>query len=255
MNPIDMFGLKNQVAIVTGSAAGIGQGIAELFAAAGASVVVGDLDIERADCVAEKIYQAGGQAISVYCDVTSEASRMDLVDAVLDEFGKVSILVNNAGGGGPQPFDMPLEQFESVYRLNVFSGFHLSQLCAPQMENNGGGTILNISSMAAENKNKRMTSYASSKAAVNHLTRNMAFDLGPKGIRVNAIAPGAIKTTALASVLTPEIETTMLQRTPLSRLGDPSDIAYTALFLCSPAASWISGQVVTVNGGGTQELD
>ena len=153
------------------------------------------------------------------------------------------------------PFNMPLEMFESAFKLNVFSGFNLSQLCAPQMEKIGGGAILNISSMAGENKNYRMTSYASSKAAVNHVTRNMAFDLGPKGIRVNAIAPGAIKTAALESVLTPEIEATMLRHTPLARLGEPSDIANTALFLCSKAASWISGQVITVNGGGTQELD
>lgn len=255
MNVFERFSLKDQVAIITGSAAGIGQGITELFAAAGASVVVSDLDIEKADCVADKIYKAGGQAISVFCDVASEASRMDLVDAALDEFGKVSILVNNAGGGGPQPYDMPLETFESAYRLNVFSGFHLSQLCVPLMAKIGGGAILNISSMAGENKNKRMASYASSKAAINHLTRNMAFDLGPKGIRVNAIAPGAIRTDALESVLTPEIETLMLRRTPLSRLGEPSDIANTALFLCSPAASWISGQIITVSGGGTQELD
>jgi 7-alpha-hydroxysteroid dehydrogenase len=106
----------------------------------------------------------------------------------------------------------------------------------------------------AENKNVRMTSYGSSKAAVNHLTRNMAFDLGPRGIRVNAIAPGAVKTEALASVLNPEIEKEILRRTPLGRLGETSDIGYAALFLCSPAAAWISGQILTVSGGGTQEL-
>jgi 7-alpha-hydroxysteroid dehydrogenase len=109
--------------------------------------------------------------------------------------------------------------------------------------------------MAGENKNVRMTSYGSSKAAVNHLTRNMAFDLGPKNIRVNAIAPGAIKTDALAKVLTPEVEKTMLKHTPLGRLGQATDIAYAALFLCSPAAEWVSGQVLTVSGGGIQELD
>jgi len=109
--------------------------------------------------------------------------------------------------------------------------------------------------MAGENRNVRMTSYGSSKAAVNHLTRNMAFDLGPQGIRVNAIAPGAIRTDALAGVLTPEVEKTMLRHTPLGRLGKPEDIAHAALFLCSPAASWISGQVLTVSGGGVQELD
>ncbi|MNT87772.1 7-alpha-hydroxysteroid dehydrogenase [compost metagenome] len=100
-----------------------------------------------------------------------------------------------------------------------------------------------------------MASYGSSKAAVNHLTRNVAFDLGPKGIRVNAIAPGAIKTQALATVLTPEIEQAMLKHTPLGRLGQPQDIANAALFLCSSAAAWVSGQVLTVSGGGVQELD
>ena len=255
INPFEKFALNDQVAIITGSAAGIGREIAEFFAAAGASVVVGDLDIDKADSVAEKIYKTGRQAISVFCDVTSEASRMDLVDAALDEFGKVSILVNNAGSGAPQSFDMPLETFEFAYQLNVFSGFHLSQLCALQMEKIGGGSILNISSIAGEYKDKGMTSYASSKAAINHLTRNMAVDLGPKGIRVNAIAPGAIKTAALESILTPEMESFMLRRTPLLRLGEPSDVANAALFLCSPAASWISGQIITVNGGGIQELD
>jgi 7-alpha-hydroxysteroid dehydrogenase len=109
--------------------------------------------------------------------------------------------------------------------------------------------------MAGENKNQHMASYGSSKAAMNHLTRNIAFDLGPKGIRVNAIAPGAIKTQALASVLTPEIEKAMLKHTPLGRLGQAEDIANAALFLCAPASRWISGQVLTVSGGGMQELD
>ena len=109
--------------------------------------------------------------------------------------------------------------------------------------------------MAGENKNHGMTSYSSSKAAVNHLTRNLAFDLGPMGIRVNAIAPGAITTHALATVLTPEIEQQMLKHTPLGRLGEPQDIANVALFLVAPASSWVSGQVITVSGGGTQELE
>lgn len=114
--------------------------------------------------------------------------------------------------------------------------------------------MVNISSMAGENTNVDMASYASSKAAVNHLTRNIAFDLGPSGIRVNAIAPGAIRTQALATVLTPEIEQAMLATTPIGRLGTPQDIAYACLFLCAPCSSWISGQVLTVSGGGVQEL-
>jgi 7-alpha-hydroxysteroid dehydrogenase len=109
--------------------------------------------------------------------------------------------------------------------------------------------------MAGENKNRRMASYGSSKAAQNHLTRNIAFDLGPMNIRINAIAPGAIRTAALGSVLTPEMEKTVLKHTPLGRLGEPSDIANAVLFLVSPLSSWMSGQVLTVSGGGVQELD
>ncbi|MFB2891780.1 7-alpha-hydroxysteroid dehydrogenase [Aerosakkonemataceae cyanobacterium BLCC-F50] len=255
MTVLDAFKLDDQVAIVTGSGAGIGRGIAELFAASGAAVVVSDLKKETADIVAEGINANGGKAIAVACNVTNNEDLENLVQEAIDSFGKITILVNNAGGGGPKPFDMPMDTFIWAYKLNVFSVFHLCQLCAPHIEAAGGGAILNISSMAAENKNINMASYSSSKAAESHLTRNIAFDLGPKNIRVNAIAPGAIKTDALATVLTPEIEKAMLKHTPLARLGQPNDIAYAALFLCSPAASWVSGQVLTVSGGGVQELD
>lgn len=255
MSVTEAFALGNQVAIVTGGGAGIGKGIARLFAAAGAAVAVSDLKVDTAEAVAAEIRAEGGRAVGLACDVTNEEARAVLVKGTVEAFGKVSILVNNAGGGGPKPFDMPLSTFVWAYELNVFSTFRLAQLCAPHMEAAGGGAILNISSMAGENKNVRMTSYASSKAAVNHLTRNMAFDLGPMGIRVNAIAPGAIRTDALATVLTPEIERAMLKHTPLARLGEASDIAHAALFFCSPAASWVSGQVLTVSGGGVQELD
>ena len=252
---LDAFKLEDQVAIVTGAGAGIGRGIAELFAQAGASVVVSDLKEETARAVVEGIKAQGGKAFAVGCDVTNNQALENLVKSTLDTFGKITLLVNNAGGGGPKPFDMEMDTFIWAYKLNVFSVFHLCQLCTPHMEAAGGGAILNISSMAGENKNKKMAAYGSSKAAASHLTRNIAFDLGPKGIRVNAIAPGAIKTDALATVLTPDVEKVMLKHTPLSRLGQPSDIAYAALFLCSPAASWVSGQVLTVSGGGVQELD
>lgn len=250
-----MFRLDGQVALVTGGGAGIGKAIAEMFAGAGASVVVSDLHAETAEAVAKGIRAAGGNALGIACNVVEEAERVAAVEFAVKNYGALTILVNNAGGGGPKPFDMPMSDFHWAYDLNVFSLFHFCQLAAPLMADAGGGAILNISSMAGENKNKRMASYSSSKAAVNHLTRNIAFDVGPMGIRVNCIAPGAIKTQALASVLTPDIEKAMLKHTPLGRLGEGTDIAAAALFLCSPAAQWVSGQVLTVSGGGVQELD
>jgi 7-alpha-hydroxysteroid dehydrogenase len=247
--------LQGDTAIVTGGGSGIGRAIAERLAQAGAAVVVSDLDAGTAQEVADGIAAAGGSAAAAACNVTLEQDRAAVVDLAAARFGGPTILVNNAGGGGPQPFDMPLEKFAWAYELNVFSAFRLCQLCAPLMAGRGHGAIVNISSMAGENKNAHMTSYASSKAAVNHLTRNLAFDLGPQGIRINAIAPGAVKTHALSTVLNPEIERQMLRHTPLGRLGEAEDIANVALFLVAPLSSWVSGQVITVSGGGTQELE
>lgn len=216
--------------------------------------MVSDLDLETAQAVADEITAAGGQAVSSACNVTRAEDLATVVSATLKAFGKLSILVSNAGGGGPKPFDMPMDDFRRAYELNVFSLFRLAQLAAPEMEKAGGGAILAITSMAGENANQRMASYGSSKAAANHLIRNIAFDLGPRGIRVNGIAPGATRTDALNAVLTGDIEKAMLGHTPINRLGEPQDMANAALFLCSNAASWVSGQILTVSGGGVQEL-
>jgi len=251
----DLFRLDGHVAVISGAGAGIGRGIARVFSGAGASIVVSDLKAETAEAVAAEIVADGSEAVGIACDVTKEADLEAVVKTALDRLSKLSILVNNAGGGGPKPFDMPTETLRWAHELNIFSLYRLTQLAAPHMAAAGDGAVLNISSMAGENENQRMAAYASSKAAVNHLTRNIAFDLGAMGIRINAIAPGAIKTDALASVLNADIEKAMLRHTPLGRLGEAEDIAYAALFLCSPASSWISGQVLTVSGGGVQELD
>ena len=248
------FRLDGHVALVTGSAAGIGFAIADTFASAGAAVMVSDVDLTAAEKAAARIAKAGGNTAAIACDVTSEEDLERVVDATQAEFGGMTLLVSNAGGGGPKPFDMPMSDFRRAFDLNIFSLFRLAQLAAPVIEESGGGAMLAITSMAGENKNERMASYASSKAATNHLIRNIAFDLGPQDIRINGIAPGAIRTHALETVLTDEIEEAMLAHTPIHRLGKPQDIANAALFLCSDAASWISGEILTVSGGGIQEL-
>ncbi len=249
------FKLDGQVAVVTGGGAGIGRAIAETFAAAGAAVMLSDRDEHTAQAVADAIVASGGQAAAMACDVTQEDDLAALVQQTAARFGKLSILVSNAGGGGPKPFDMPMADFRRAFDLNVFSLFRLAQLAAPEMEKAGGGAMLAITSMAGDNKNQRMAAYGASKAATNHLIRNIAFDLGPRNIRVNGIAPGATRTDALNSVLNADIEKTMLAHTPIHRLGEPQDMANAALFLCSPASSWVSGQILTVSGGGVQELD
>ena len=200
------FRLDGAVALVTGAGAGIGRAIAETFAAAGAAVAVTDRDAATAQHVADAINAAGGKATSTICDVTKEQDLVAAVDLAVNAFGGLTILVNNAGGGGPKPFDMPMKDMRFAFELNLFSVFRLCQLAAPHMEKAGGGAILNITSMAGDNKNQRMASYGASKAAENHLTRNIAFDLGPKNIRVNGIAPGATRTDALKTVLTPAIQ-------------------------------------------------
>jgi Dehydrogenases with different specificities (related to short-chain alcohol dehydrogenases) len=138
MTVLDAFKLDGQVAIVTGGGAGIGRGIAELFAQAGAAVVVSDLKEDTAAAVVKGIQDKGGRALAVACDVTNDQAVENLVKATLDAFGKITLLINNAGGGGPKPFDMPMDTFIWAYKLNVFSVFHLCQLCAPQMQAAGG---------------------------------------------------------------------------------------------------------------------
>jgi 7-alpha-hydroxysteroid dehydrogenase len=249
------FTLENHVALITGGGAGIGHAIALTFAGAGAAVMVSDRDEDAARAVADEIVRNGGRAVARACDITDEADLEAVVEDTVSQLGKLTVLVSNAGGGGPKPFDMPMSDFRRAFDLNVHSLLRLAQLCAPHMEHAGGGAILAITSMAGENKNQHMASYGASKAATNHLIRNIAFDLGPKGIRVNGIAPGATRTAALASVLNEDIEEKMLQHTPIKRLGEPEDMANAAVFLCSPAPSWISGQILTISGGGVQELD
>lgn len=253
-----LFDLRGKVAVVTGSGAGIGQASALMLASAGASVVVSCRHIEQAQATADSIIAQGGKAAATVCDVLKEEDLRALIDFTVATFGTVNILVNNAGGGGggrENPFSIDRAYVERIYAKNVFAPWELCRLAAPHMQSSRYGAIVNITSMSSIDREAAMAIYGSSKAALNHLAANLAFDYGPLGIRINNVGPGATRTAALATVLTPELETAMLRHTPLQRLGLPADIAAAVLFLCSPASSWISGQTLMVNGGGSQTLD
>lgn len=251
------YNLKGMVAIITGSGAGIGKASALMLARAGAHIVCADLNKVDADTTAIEARGEGVNAIGIKCDVTSIQDLEEVVKATIKEFGKINILVNNAGGGGggrEKFLELTPEYLQKIYNLNVFSIFNLSRLCAPHMIASEYGSIVNISSMSSMMQTHNMSVYGSSKAAVNQLTKYMSVDLGPI-IRVNAIAPGAIKTHALATVLTPELEKVMLKKTPLKVLGEANDIAMAVFFLASPLSKWITGQILPVNGGGEQDLE
>lgn len=251
------YNLKGMVAIITGAGAGIGKASALMLARAGANIVCADLNKVDADNTAIEARGEGVKAIGVKCDVTSIQDLEAVVKATIKEFGKINILVNNAGGGGggrEKFLELTPEYLQKIYNLNVFSIFNLSRLCAPHMIASEYGSIVNISSMSSLMQSHNMSVYGSSKAAVNQLTKYMAVDLGPI-IRVNAIAPGAIKTHALATVLTPELEEVMLKKTPMKVLGEADDIAMAVFFLASPLSKWITGQILPVNGGGEQDLE
>ncbi|WP_312367973.1 glucose 1-dehydrogenase [Stenotrophomonas sp.] len=258
MNVQAHFDLSGKVAIVTGGGNGIGRASAMMLAAYGAAVAIADLKLAAAEKVAAEIVAAGGKALALECNVLKDEDLVRVVERTANELGGIHILVNNAGGGGAgreSPYKISLEQFERPFQINVFSAWRLSQLCAPHMQKGGYGSIINMSSMSSINKSPAISAYAASKAAINHMTANLAHDYGPAGIRVNAVGPGAVRTDALATVLTPEIEERMLSHTPIKRLGEAEDIAGAVLYFAAPISNWVSGQTLFVNGGGVQTLD
>ncbi len=258
MDTYKLLDLTGKVAVVTGAGDGIGKASALILASAGASVVASDISIEKATETAKEIIAAGGQASAVECNVLLEDDLTNLIDKTVQLYGTVNILVNNAGlggGGRENPFKIDRSYVERIYAINVFAPWQLCKLAAPYMQKSGYGSIINITSMSSINNDPNMAIYGSSKAALNHLASNLAYDYGPMGIRINNIGPGATKTRALASVLTPEIEAKMLAHTPLKRLGEVSDIAGAVLYFASPISAWVSGQTLMVNGGGVQTLD
>lgn len=257
MNKSELFDLTGKTAIVTGGANGIGKATAVILAKHGANISIGDFNLEDAEKTASEIKKLGVKAIAVSCNVLKDEELVNLVDTTIQELGGIHILINNAGGGGggrENPFKISVDDIRRDFELNVFSGWRLCQLCVPHMKEAGYGSIVFTTSMSSVNKSPNMSGYGGSKAAVNHMAANLAHDFGPE-VRINAVGPGATRTAALESVLTPEIEKQMLANTPIKRLGRADDIAGAMLYFAAPISEWVSGQTIFVNGGGVQTLE
>ena len=243
--------LKDKVAVITGSARGIGQATALKFAVEGAKVVVCDLDREAVDEVVAEIIAARGQAIGFTVDVTDKVSIAAMVKGVTDKYGRIDVLVNNAGIVDDAMFrKMSDEQFERVIDVNLKGTYNCARAVVDIMIAQNAGVILNASSVVGLYGNFGQTNYAASKFGVIGLAKTWARELGRKGIRANAVCPGFVETTILRSI-PDKILKAMIERVPLGRLARPEEIANTYAFLASDEASYINGAVIEVSGGAT----
>jgi 3-oxoacyl-[acyl-carrier protein] reductase len=238
-----------KVVVVTGAGGGIGEGYARAFAAQGMRVVIAEINESAGQRVADSINAGGGTALALRCDVGDEASAKACADAAAARFGGIDYLVNNAAIFHDMRvegyLDVDMAYLEHFMRINAHGCVIMTRACLPHMEKRGGGAIVNQSSTAAW---MHMGFYGVAKLAVNGITSSLARELGPRNIRINAIAPGPTDTPALQKHAG-EYAQMMLKSMPIGRLGQPADMANAALFLLSDEASWITGHVLNVDGG------
>ncbi|MBE0409830.1 MAG: glucose 1-dehydrogenase [Anaerolineales bacterium] len=252
--------LKDRVAIVTGGAKGIGQGVAKVMIQEGAKVAVVDWDEANGKKTALKLQETGGDAIFIKCDVSNEEQVKNMVQKTLEHYGRIDILVNNAGiGVYKSVLDATSQDWDHCLNVNLKSQFLCSKYTIPHMQAVGKGAIINISSVHSHAAVKGVAPYAASKGAITTLTRNMAIEYGPT-IRVNAIAPGWVLTPLIQSIFDgysdpAEQQRQVEQRQVMKRIGRPEDIGHAVAFLASDEASFITGTQLFVDGGLTAQLE
>ncbi len=254
MSTLDLFRLDGKVAIITGGGRGLGQYVAEALAGAGASVMICSRKAEACEEVARSITERGGLARAMACDITHSEDVEQVIAATRVAFGGIDILVNNSGATwGAPPEDMPLERFRGVQEVNVTGTFLCSQAAGRVMIDQGrGGRIINVASVAgllgSHPAYTQVVGYAASKGAVIAMTRELATSWARHGITVNALAPGWFPTRMSGAVIARH-EESMLTHIPLGRFGAPDDIRGAAVFLASAASSYVTGQVLVIDGG------
>lgn len=250
----NLFDLSGKVVLITGSTKGIGLSIAETFAQAGAKVVISSRKAEVCDAVASDLQSKGYQAISVPCHIGHKEQLQALVDTTLEKWGRIDVLICNAATNpvyGPMSA-LSDDAWDKIMDTNVKSTFWLCNMVIPQMAENGGGSVILLSSIAAITGNDKIGCYGMSKAAEASLTRNLAVEWGPKNVRINAIAPGIVVTDfARALIDDPKQKAFVENQTPLRRLGQPHDIAGIAQFLATDASAYMTGQLLVADGGAT----
>jgi 3-oxoacyl-[acyl-carrier protein] reductase len=239
--------LAGKVAIVTGAAHGIGRAIAERYGAEGASVVVCDVDAAEAEAVAKGIEAAGGTAIDVACDVSDSAAVDRLFAETLERFGTVDILVNNAGLTATERHFLEGDEawWDKIHAVNLKGAFLCGLRAAQHMARRGEGVIINLSSGGATRAHRGNAAYDATKGGIEALTRAMAIDLAPYGIRVNGLIPGAINTRGMDE----QTKRERGQAIPMGRMGEPADLAGPAVFLASDDAAYVTGHLLAVDGG------
>ncbi|MBD3313950.1 glucose 1-dehydrogenase [Candidatus Woesearchaeota archaeon] len=249
-----MFSLKDKVAVITGARRGIGKGIAERLAYAGADIVISDIDQEDCDKTAQEIADANSiQAIGVKCDVSNKDEVDSLIAKTVEKFGRIDILVNNAGIVKLDSFtEFREEDWNSVLDINLKGAFLCSQAAAKEMKKNNYGKIISIASIAGLVAYPNGSAYCASKAGIINLTREMAVELAGNKINVNAVAPGLVETPMTRFVMQDKEKLNQtLAAIPWNRPGQPSDIANAVQFLASDEADYITGQTLAVDGGWT----